>query len=178
MLGTQHARRAQRFKTSLWTAFITCFLINSALFAQSEPSEDNVMLEVTGNLSPTMDGDTVIIRRGAVEKLPQKSITTTSHITDDPITYSGPLFTDLLNLAGAQGDLVTVVAWDDYLAEIKVEDLNKYGVILATHENGKQLSMEDRGPMYVVFPFSDYPEIRNDLYYNKSVWQIKTIEVE
>jgi len=179
MFGTQCSGNKTKYVSSIWPILITWLLVSSSpIYAETDSNQDNVMLEVTGNLSPSMDEDTVIILRRDVEKLPQKSITTTSHITDDPITYSGPLFTDLLNLAGAQGDLVTVVAWDDYLAEIKVEDLNKYGVILATHENGKQLSMENRGPMYVVFPFSDYPEIRNDLYYNKSVWQIKTIEVE
>ncbi|WP_284381234.1 hypothetical protein [Litoribrevibacter albus] len=154
------------------------FFPNPYIYADLSNPTDDIIVEVSGAITVTNADDMAIIDRDVINNLPRKSITTSSHITEVPVTYSGPLFTDLLTLLGSKGRTVVVIAWDDYLAEISVDDLDKYGVILADSENGKQLTLSDRGPLYVVFPFSDFPEIRNDLYYNKSVWQIKAIEVK
>ena len=141
-------------------------------------ASDEVVVEVSGNITPPNGSDVLYITREVIESLPQATITTSNHITSVPVKYRGPLFTDLLTSVSAKGDTVIVTAWDDYLAEIPIVDLKTYGVILATHEDGEQLSIENRGPLFVVFPFDHFPDIRNDLYYNKSVWQIKSIEVE
>lgn len=155
--------------TSLFTPLAQADLANPT---------DDVLVEVSGNITFTNQDGMAVIDRDAVNNLPQRIITTTNHITDVPITYKGPLFSDLLTQLGARGSLVTVYAWDDYSAEISTADLKKYQVILATHENDKKLTLDDRGPLFVVFPFSKHPELRNDLYYNKSVWQIRAIEVK
>jgi hypothetical protein len=142
----------------------------------SDPNE--IILELSGNIQGLPLGDVIEVKRETIDKLPQKSIKTTNHVESILTLYKGPLFIDLLKAIGANGTKVTVIAWDDYLAEISVSDLTNYPVILATSENGRKLTLEDKGPLFVVFPFTDFPELRNDLYYNKSVWQIRAIEVE
>jgi hypothetical protein len=159
---------------------LLCWFIlhTSSAFADLANPTDDVLVEVSGNITFTNQDGMAIIDREAVSNLPQRVITTTNHITDVPVTYKGPLFTDLLSQLGARGSQVTVYAWDDYSADISTADLKKYQVILATHENDKELTLDDRGPLFVVFPFSKHPEIKNDLYYNKSVWQVRAIEVK
>ncbi|ENY7400460.1 hypothetical protein ACF1N6_004506, partial [Vibrio vulnificus] len=85
---------------------------------------------------------------------------------------------DLLSYVGAKGSELIVIAWDDYVATIPIEDVTNYPVILATHENGNIMTIDDKGPLFVVYPFSDNPELRFDLYYNRSVWQVREIKVE
>lgn len=157
---------------------ILLMLFPSYLLAETAISEKEVLIEIKGKISVTTQDNLALIDRKTINALPQHQITTTNHITSTPITYRGPLFRDLLRKVGAKGSSVLVIAWDDYMAEIEMSDLKKYDVILATHENGQQLTLDTRGPLFVVFPFSDHPDIRNDLYYNKSVWQIRTIEVQ
>ena len=42
-------------------------------------------------------------------------------------------------------------------------------MLLATHENGVPLTINDKGPLFVVFPFSQYEELREDHFYNMSI---------
>lgn len=113
-----------------------------------------------------------------IEALQTSSIVTANHVLSKPTNYKGPVLGDLLNQLGARGDSVFVTALDDYTAELKRSEIEKYDVLLATHENGKMMTIDDRGPFFIVFPFDKYKELRRDLYYNMSVWQIKSIEVE
>jgi len=40
------------------------------------------------------------------------------------------------------------------------------------------MPVRKKGPMWVVFPWSDHPEIANEVYYARSIWQLKRIAVE
>ena len=39
------------------------------------------------------------------------------------------------------------------------------------------MAVRDRGPLFVVYPFDAQPELRNAVYYSRSAWQLKSIEV-
>jgi hypothetical protein len=140
--------------------------------------EGEVILEVGGAIEKTNSGNRAHFDRAMIEALPSGKIITSNHVIDKAATYTGPIFHELLKLVGAQGSTIRVTALDDYTAELSLADLQKYGVILATNENGKQLTLDDRGPFFVVFPFDEFKELQNDLYYNMSVWQVMLIEVE
>ena len=85
---------------------------------------------------------------------------------------------DLLQRVGAKGSIIRITAWDDYVAEIALDLIQKYDLLLATHADGRELTIEDQGPFFVIFPFSQYKELRKDLHYGQSVWQVRNIEVE
>lgn len=151
-------------------------------FVVAEPKlavpSGEVILEISGNIQVTnVDGEAHFDRQ-MIEALPTQTIVTTNHVVSSPTSFKGPLLSAFLDKLGAEGETVIVTALDDYSAEIRRSDIDKYGVILATHEDGKVMTIDDRGPFFVVFPFDDYKEIRQDLYYNMSVWQVSSIEVE
>lgn len=52
-----------------------------------------------------------------------------------------------------------------------------YDVILATTVDGKQLSVRDRGPLWVVYPTGDKPELRTPVFEARSVWQLKELRM-
>lgn len=155
-------------------------LLPNYLYAEANLSKPagEVILEISGNIKLTNVDDEAHFDRAMIEKLPSKTITTANHVLTKPTRYEGPALGDLLKQLGAEGETVTVTALDDYSAEIKRSDIDKYGVLLATHENGRMLTIDDRGPFFIVFPFDQYKELRKDLYYSISVWQVSTIEVE
>jgi hypothetical protein len=161
--------------------FLLCLLlIPNLLHAAgplSEPKGD-VILEIYGDLALTnVDGE-AHFDRAMIEELDTSTIVTSNHVLSKPATYKGPVLGDLLNKLGAKGDSILVTALDDYTAELKRSVIEKYGVLLATHENDRMMTIDDRGPFFIVFPFDQYKELRKDLYYNMSVWQIKSIEIE
>jgi hypothetical protein len=39
------------------------------------------------------------------------------------------------------------------------------------------MPVRDRGPLFAVYPFDALPELRNAVYYSRSAWQLRSIEV-
>ena len=56
--------------------------------------------------------------------------------------------------------------------------MKKYDVILAYKRDGADLSVRDKGPYFVVFPFTDVPELANEGRFAQSVWQVNHITVK
>ncbi|CAK4074978.1 hypothetical protein [Vibrio sp. 16] len=140
---------------------------------QGEP-----ILWVNGNLSQLNTGDGVVFDEQMLQALDIQSIKTSNHVVSQAVEYRGPTIKSLLDYVGAKGTHVRITAWDDYVVRIAVSDIEKYGVLLATHEAGNKMTLDDKGPLFVVFPFSEYPELRNDFYYSLSAWQVKEVFVE
>jgi hypothetical protein len=63
---------------------------------------------------------------------------------------------------------ITFVCYDAYQVTIKVEDLLKYPIILAVAKDGKPILRNEGGPLYLVFPYTQHPEIRSK--YNEGMW--------
>jgi hypothetical protein len=92
-------------------------------------------------------------------------------------TFEGPLLSAVLDAARAEGKALRVRAINGYEAIIPMEDVERYPIILATRIDGKVLSVRDKGPVFVIYPFDTSPELYNEVYYTRSVWQVETMEV-
>ena len=143
----------------------------------AEPKGD-VILEVSGNIQVTNSDDVAEFDRDMINSIKSRTIITNNHVVKDPVKYEGPILAEILKVVKGTGSVVRVYALDDYVAELKFKDVEKYQIILATHEAGKQLTVADKGPLFVVFPFKDHPELQQDTFYNQSVWQVKAVEIE
>ncbi|MFW7526448.1 hypothetical protein ACODM8_20275 [Vibrio ostreicida] len=136
------------------------------------------ILWVSGNIANTNADDQLVFDLAMIEGLNQGKITTNNHVVEEMAEYTGPLLMGILDHVGAKGASVKVIAWDDYVVRISIADIKKYGVLLATHENGERMTIDGKGPFFIVFPFSQYPELRSNFYYSLSAWQVKELVVE
>lgn len=83
----------------------------------------------------------------------------------------------VLNAVGANGTTMMVKAINDYVAEVPVDDMIRYPVILATTRDGKKMTVREKGPLFIIYPFDLDPSLQNEKIYNRSVWQVKEITV-
>ncbi|MCJ8150787.1 MULTISPECIES: molybdopterin-dependent oxidoreductase [Shinella] len=97
--------------------------------------------------------------------------------TEGKVKFSGPLLRAVLEAAGAHGSTLKIIALNDYSAEVPVEDAAKLDTILATRMNGDTMSVRDKGPLFLIYPFDKDASLFNEKYFSRSVWQIKSIEV-
>jgi len=88
------------------------------------------------------------------------------------------LLRDVLKAAGAQGRQLMAFALNDYKTSIPVEDAHRYDVIVARLLNGQSMSVREKGPLFIIYPFDDLPELRTETHYGRSAWQLKTLQVE
>ncbi|MBV7585729.1 molybdopterin-dependent oxidoreductase [Pseudomonas sp. PDM33] len=71
-----------------------------------------------------------------------------------------------------------VEALNDYSALIPLSDLDAFDPILAYHRDGQALGIAERGPLFVIYPMVDHPELRTQVYFNRTVWQVSRITLE
>jgi hypothetical protein len=114
----------------------------------------------------------------ALEALPQHSFTTGTPWSKAPQKFTGPLLRDVLRLAKAHGSSLKAMALNDYQVTIPVEDAQQESVIVALRIDGKPIPVRERGPLFVIYPFDSKPQLQAQRYYERSIWQLKSIEVE
>jgi hypothetical protein len=136
-----------------------------------------VILTIEGNIANTNGEGVAVFDLAMLDALPQRTTTTETPWYDDAQSFSGPVIQSLLEAIGAQGTTVTVRALNDYSAEIPIEDLQANPVILASRLNGDVLSVRDKGPLFVVYPFDLDPSLYNEVYFGRSVWQVVSVTV-
>ena len=76
------------------------------------------------------------------------------------------------------GRQLRVKALNDFVAEIPVSDFEDNDVLLAMRRDGKPMSVRNFGPLFVLYPFDDHPELQTEKIRFRSVWQVATIVVE
>ena len=112
-----------------------------------------------------------------LEKLGISRRKTSTAWTEGQPVFEGVLMRDLFNQVGASGDKVTVVALNDYKVDIPMSDFKNFPVILAYRMDGQALRVKDKGPLWIIYPADEFPELNNKQTQNKWVWQFKEIQI-
>ena len=92
--------------------------------------------------------------------------------------FEGPLLSDVLKLKASPAQTLRVYALNDYAITIPVSDLEKYAPILAHTRNGVRMKRSDFGPLFIVYPRDQYPELRAPSMAARMAWQVCRIDVE
>ncbi|MEW6694932.1 MAG: molybdopterin-dependent oxidoreductase [Pseudomonadota bacterium] len=140
--------------------------------------KDRVVLTVGGRIAVHNRGNTAVFDLAMLEALPQHSFTTMTPWEDKPITFRGPRLRDLLAAVGANGSQIKATALNDYRVAIPVADAQRFDVIVATRKNGEPMPVRDKGPLFVVYPFDSDLALKDKRYYERSIWQLKALDIE
>lgn len=135
------------------------------------------ILTVTGAISETNAEGAAQFDLAMLDALPGQQTTTTTPWYDGAQSFSGPLGSALLEAVGAEGDTLVVTAINDYVTEIPRSDFETWPVIFATRHNGEAMSVRDKGPVFVIYPFDSDKTLNSEVFYGRSAWQVKSIEV-
>ena len=136
-----------------------------------------VVLEVTGRVLSANNGRCACFDMPMLGALPQTSFRARTPWYTDPRQFTGPLLRDVLTAAGARGTLLRLRALNDYRVDVPWEDAQRHDPIVARLLDGQPMAVRDKGPLFLIYPFDDRPELRSAVYYNRSAWQLRTIEV-
>jgi hypothetical protein len=136
------------------------------------PPSGEVLLTISGDIRHPNAGDEARFDREMLMAIAPTVIETRTPWRPDRGRYEGPLLRELLAAAGVGGDRVLVRALNDYEAEIPVAELQAYDVILAVTRNGAPMPIRDFGPLFVLYPFDDHPELLTEAVRFRSVWQV------
>lgn len=143
-----------------------------------EAPKGKVVLTVSGKLTKPNHGKDATFSMEMLEKMPQQTFTTKTPWYPMAVTFTGPLLRDVLAAAGASGKQISARALDDYKTLIPMSDAQNFDVILARQIDGKNLSIREKGPLFIVFPYDSKPELQGQVYLDRSAWQLKSLTIE
>jgi hypothetical protein len=132
---------------------------------------------VSGNILRTNGGGVAVFDRDMLESFGSFTIVTSTPWCDGPVRFDGVPMARLMRAVGATGDMLTAVALNDYSTDIPVADFTRFGVLLALRKNGAPMRINDRGPLFIVYPYDTDPELRTRLYYSRSAWSVAQLIV-
>lgn len=162
------------FQTSL---LLCTFALAGTCMALDAPKERPI-LQVTGKITEKNAGESARFDMKMIEALPQHSFTTSTPWFDKPVKFTGPLLSDVLAAVKASGSTVSAVAINDYKISIPVGDAGKFKVIVARLMDDKPMPVREKGPLFVVYPFDSAAELRTSTYYERSIWQLKALDIQ
>ncbi len=137
-----------------------------------------VVVTVTGAIRHTNRDKAAVFDLDMLEALPQRTLRTATPWHSGVVAFTGPTGVAFLDAVGATGQTLVIAALNDYKVRVPVQDLRQHGVVLATRLNGERMRVRDKGPLFLIYPFDDDPALKSEAYFNRSIWQIKTIHVE
>lgn len=114
-----------------------------------------------------------------LEALESRTYTTSNPYVNAPTEFTGPLLRDLLQQFDLTGvEALRLRAINDYAVTIPVQDIVQYDVIVAYAANGEPMSVREKGPLWVMYPISDNPELDDPIFHSRLIWQLVAIEAE
>lgn len=134
----------------------------------------DTILAVTGKVT----GGEISLTLAEIEAMGTARIVTTTPWHDGRTTFEGVPMARFLEAVGASGTTAYVQALNDFSIDIPLSDLIRFDALLAFKSGGHYMELADKGPLFIVFPYDDVEEVRNALFYSRSVWQIHSIEIE
>lgn len=163
---------------SIVAAFAALMLVQPAQAGDLAAPTGPVILTITGKIANTNAPGAAQFDLAMLDALEQRTTTTATPWYEGEQSFSGPLLSAVLDAVGADGTTLKVLALNDYATDIPVDDAKSYPVILASRLAGEELSVRDKGPLFVIYPFDSAPQLYNEVYFGRSAWQVKSIEIQ
>jgi hypothetical protein len=142
----------------------------------SQPSARPI-LTIGGKIAVFNKDKTAQFDRSMIEALGTSGFETMTPWYPDSVRFDGIRMDRLLETVGAYGDRIVAYSLNDYSTELPVSDCKKYNVLLAIKKDGEYMSVRDKGPLFIVYPFDSVPELKHQRFYARSAWQLARLVV-
>ncbi len=137
----------------------------------------DVVLTIDGAITNSNEDGRADFDMAMLRALPSTKFSTTTQWTEGKTEFEGVPFKDLFAAVGASGTSIKASALNDYIADVDFETLVSSGAILAYHVNGADISVRDKGPLWIMFPFDEKPQLKAETIYSQSVWQLRKMTI-
>lgn len=137
----------------------------------------DTVLTISGAVDTPATGTEWTFDMDSLQAMEEISFETTTIWTEGTQTFQGVSLKGLLDHVGAQGDTLRAIALNDYAVTIPTADAVTDGPIVAYMRNGADMSVRDKGPLWIVYPYDANDAYKSEEYYSRSIWQLAKLEV-
>lgn len=159
-------------------ALLAVVLLPSTALSDSIPSPSGpVILTVSGDIAHMNGEGTAQFDLQMLAAMPVTTFQTTTIWTEGAQEFTGVELRVLADKLGIQGENLIASAINDYHVEIPMSDAKDGGPILAYMRNGAEMSIRNKGPLWIVYPYDSNVAYRTETIYSRSIWQLDRIKV-
>lgn len=113
-----------------------------------------------------------------LEALGATEIETKTIWTEGPQVFVGVSIPALMKDAEIDDGVLIASAVNDYSIEIPLADETTASAIIAYSRNGETMSLRDKGPLWVIYPYSRSTDYQSEAVYSRSIWQLNRIALK
>ena len=136
-----------------------------------------VILTVIGLDPSVFPGGTIAFDAARLKAMGESQLRTSTIWTEGVHDFTGVLLKDLVDYLGLKDGMVKAVALNDYAVDIPTSDATPDGPIMAYAIDNVPMSVREKGPLWIVYPFDAKPEYRSEIIYTRAIWQLVRLEV-
>jgi hypothetical protein len=148
-------------------------LVAAALTGGAATAQDATLLSVTDANGAELKSYDL----AALKALGTASFETTTIWTEGKQRFTGVPLTALFKDIGVTQGEVNAIAVNDYSVPIPVTDAVEGGPLLAFEVNGAAMSVRDKGPLWIVYPYDSKTDYQSETIYSRSIWQLNRLQL-
>lgn len=141
------------------------------------PPTSRAVLSVSGEVGHANVGDDLVFDLEMLRRMPVTEFTTRTIWTDGQTVFTGVSLHDFVQAVRPEGRVLKASALNDYQVDIPLSDAVPDGPIIAYMMNGRQMSIRNKGPLWIVYPYDRNARYRSEIIYARSIWQLDRIVV-
>jgi hypothetical protein len=122
-------------------------------------------------LHNTPDGKAVF-DLAMLQALPKTGFATTTIWTNGMQTFEGVKVADLLARLDTKPAEINALATNDYEIRFAAGDALDHGAIIAYTQNGAAIPPDNKGPLWIVYPYDREADLSNERFLSQSVWSL------
>lgn len=127
-------------------------------------------------ISDSSKGSEAVLSAQDMRKLPMTVLRTTTPWTDGEIEFEGVYLKDIIERFAPDATMGKATALNDYQIKFELSDMVDKQGFVAFKRDGVVMSRRDKGPYWVVFPWSDRPELDARTVHGLSIWQLVDLD--
>lgn len=148
-------------------------LVLSFVFNASADQNDTILLTISENATTKQ-----VFDFEALSGMTSTKFETTTIWTEGIQSFEGIPLKALLTGFDITDGTVLATAVNDYAIDIPVSEISNSAPIIAYKQNGERMSLRDKGPLWLVYPYDSNVEFQTEVTYSRSIWQLDRIEIK
>ncbi|WP_146589334.1 molybdopterin-dependent oxidoreductase [Puniceibacterium confluentis] len=154
-------------------------LCSGSAAAETLPQpEGQVLLTITGAIESTNHDGSAEFDLAMLRQIGVTAFETATIWNDGRQRFEGVTLAALLAELGVRDGTLNAQAVNNYSIEIPVDEAVPGGPLIAWSRNGKSMSLRDKGPLWLVYPYDTDPAYQSEVTFARSVWQLNRIDVQ
>ena len=157
-------------------AAIATFAMTPLFADELAVPEGDVILTISGNVEKTNAEAALKLDLEMLEALETTTYETTTIWTEGVQTFEGVPLKALVEAYDITGENIEATAINDYTVTIPMSDAVENGALIAFRLNGDTMSVRDKGPLWIVYPYDSDAKFRTEVIFSRSIWQLDRLQ--